>query len=98
MHKLALQGKGTEYQCNVGSAEKNKPNIESLEVSFFQALTEYFVLQMKPRGNENFTEPGVCLVPRIFYQMLVKLRKTRSTRIPMLSQTIIVLMNRYEYT
>lgn len=38
MHKLALQGKGAEYQCNVGSAEKNKPNIESLEVSFFRRI------------------------------------------------------------
>lgn len=65
-------------------------------ISFFSYLTEnFFLFQTRSSEKESFTEPEVCLVPRIFYPMLAKSRKRGPTRTHMQNRIIIVLMNRY---
>lgn len=63
-------------------------------IFLFSCWRKCFLFQTRSKEKENFTEPEVCLVPRIFYPTLAKSRKKRPTRMHTQNRIIIVLMNR----
>lgn len=60
----------------------------------FRNWQKYFAFQMRSKEKENFIEPEVCLVLRIFYPMPVKLKKKKLMPMRTQNRIIIVLMNR----